>query len=132
MELLLQICQNDQDHDHPNELHNKHTTNPQGAIKQDLCDTSPNKQVNQAIAADDSESIDPEATFYLKKLTEDWANINLVQPKVFRPVRTIIVNKEQNDEIWVQKLATTRKRSTGLQIQDHLAVSSTLQRQTNS
>ena len=61
-----------------------------------------NQEVNQAIAEDNSESIDQEATLYLKELTEDWANICLVQPKVFRPVRNIIVNKEQNDEIWVQ------------------------------
>ena len=62
--------------------------------------TEQSQDVNQAIT-EDAESIDPEATLYLKELREDWANKNLVKPKVFRPVRNIIVNKEQNDEILV-------------------------------
>ena len=64
--------------------------------------TENSQEVNQAIKEDDAESIDPEQTLYLKELTEDWANTNMVQPKVFRPVRNIIVNKEENDEICVQ------------------------------
>ena len=48
------------------------------------------------------DSIDPESTLYLKKLTEDWAHINLVQPKIFSPVKNIIVNKKKNDEIWIK------------------------------
>ena len=64
--------------------------------------TEQSQEVNKAITEDNAESIDPEATLYLKELKEDWANIKLVQPKVFRPVKNIIVNKEQNDEIWVQ------------------------------
>ena len=63
--------------------------------------TEQNQDVIQATTEDESESIDPEATLYLKELTEDWANI-LVKPKSYRPVRNIIVNKTQNDEIWIQ------------------------------
>ena len=72
--------------------------------------TEESQEVIQAITEDDAESIDPEATLYLKELTEDWANINLVQPKVFRPVRNIIVNKEQNDEIWVQTFCNNSEK----------------------
>ena len=52
--------------------------------------TEQSQEVNQAITEDDAESIDPEATLYLKELTEGWANTNLVQPKVFRAVRNIL------------------------------------------
>ena len=54
--------------------------------------TEQSQDVIQATTKDKSESIDPEATLYLKELTEDWANINLVKPKSYRPVRNIIVN----------------------------------------
>ena len=64
--------------------------------------TEQSQDVIQATTEDESESIDPEATLYLKELTEDWANINLVKPKLYRPVRNTIVNKTQNDEIWIQ------------------------------
>ena len=53
----------------------------------------------QATTEEESKSIDPEATLYLKELTEDWVNINLIRPKKYKSVRNIIVNKKQNDEI---------------------------------
>ena len=43
--------------------------------------TEQSQDVIQATTEDESESIDPEATLYLKELTEDWANIDLVKPK---------------------------------------------------
>ena len=64
--------------------------------------TEQSQNIFQATTEDENESIDSEATLYLKELTEDWANINLVKPKSYRPVRNIIVNKTQNDEIWIQ------------------------------
>ena len=47
--------------------------------------TEQSQEVNQATTEDDAESIDPDATLYLKELTEDGANINLVQPKSISP-----------------------------------------------
>ena len=43
----------------------------------------------------DEESIDPESSLYLRELTEDWANINLVEQRIFNPVRNIILKKER-------------------------------------
>ena len=64
--------------------------------------TEQSQDIIQATTEDENESIDPKATLYLKELTEDWANINLVIPKSYRPVRNIIVSKTQNVEIWIQ------------------------------
>ena len=64
--------------------------------------TEQSQNVNQANEDDESESIYPESTLYLEELTEDWANINLVLPKIFSPVRNIIVNKKENGEIGIQ------------------------------
>ena len=64
--------------------------------------TEQSQDVIQATTEDENKSIDPESTLYLKELTEDWVNINLVKPKSYRPERNIIVNKTQKDEIWIQ------------------------------
>ena len=40
--------------------------------------TEQKQEVNQATLDDESESIDPESTLYLKELTEEWVNIYLV------------------------------------------------------
>ena len=63
--------------------------------------TEQSQDVSQTNVDDESKSIDPESTFYLKELTEDWAKINLVQPRIFIPVRNIFLNKKENDEIWI-------------------------------
>ena len=64
--------------------------------------TEQSQEMIQATTEEESESIDPEATLYLKELTEDWANINPIRPKTYKLVRNIIVNKKQNDEIWIK------------------------------
>ena len=85
---------------HPQQTYNQSTGNNQTRGVRQVTEQS--QDVNQANVDDESESIDLESTLYLKELTEDWANINLVQPKIFSPVRNIIVNKKENDEIWIQ------------------------------
>ena len=71
--------------------------------------TEKSEDTAQEILEDSNETVDPEATLYLKELTEDWVNINLVQPSLYKAVKNIIVNKTNNDEIWKQH-ATMQKK----------------------
>ena len=64
--------------------------------------TKQSQDVSQTKVDNESESIDPKSTIYLKELKEDMANINLVQPRIFSPVRNIILIKKKSDQIWIQ------------------------------
>ena len=44
----------------------------------------------------------PRSNTLSKRTHRGLGNINLVKPKSYRSVRNIIVNKTQNDEIWIQ------------------------------
>ena len=61
--------------------------------------TEQSQGVSQINIDDESELIEPESTLYLRELTEDWANIDLVQPQNFSPGRNIILNNKESDEI---------------------------------
>ena len=56
------------------------------------------QDIVQATTEDEIESIDPEATLYLKNLTEDWANINLVNTKII-PISKKH-HRKQNTKRW--------------------------------
>ena len=61
--------------------------------------TEQSQSNNQATHEDEVESIDPESLLCLKKLTDDWAKINLCHLSTFRPVGNVQLNKSNNDEI---------------------------------
>ena len=55
------------------------------------------------------ESVDAEAALYIKKLHEDWANINLVRPTKFHKHSNDNLNKNFDGEFWVETLTMKKK-----------------------
>ena len=55
------------------------------------------------------ESVDAEAALYIKKLHEDWANINLIRPTEFNPQKNDQINKNTNGEFWVKTTTKAEK-----------------------
>ena len=48
------------------------------------------------------ESVDPESALYIKKLSEDWADINHIAPESFIEVQNVHLNTTMPKEIWVE------------------------------
>ena len=73
------------------------------------------RHVKQEEQQEDSteESIDAEAILYIKKLYEDWANINLIRPTKFIPQTNVQINKHTNGEFWVETTTKTKKKFNG-------------------
>ena len=55
------------------------------------------------------ESIIAAAALYIKELHEDWANINLIRPTDFSPMKNEKVNKDQLGDFWVETTTGTQK-----------------------
>ena len=56
--------------------------------------------------SDEPHDVDAEAALYIKELTEDWANVNLIRPTTFHTENNSVINNEGTGEFWV---ATTTK-----------------------
>ena len=56
---------------------------------------------------EETESVDPESTLYIKELSEYWADINHIAPDSFSEVHNIELNTNTPKEIWVE--TTTNK-----------------------
>ena len=56
--------------------------------------------------SDEPDDVDAEAALYIQKLTEDWANVNLIRPTTFHTEKKSVINNEGTGEFWV---ATTTK-----------------------
>ena len=51
--------------------------------------------------SDEPDDVDAEAALYIKELTEDWANVNLIRPTTFHTEKNSVINNEGTGEFWV-------------------------------
>ena len=58
---------------------------------------------------DELDDEDAEAALYIKELTEDWANVNLIRPTKFHAEKNSVINNEGTGEFWVAT-TTNNKR----------------------
>ena len=58
------------------------------------------------VEQEEIESVDPESTLYIKKLSEDWADVNHIAPETFSEVKNIKLNVAQTKKIWVETTTT--------------------------
>ena len=59
--------------------------------------------------SDEPDDIDAEVALYIKELTEDWANVNLIRPTTFHTEKNSVINNEGTAEFWVAT-TTNNKR----------------------
>ena len=59
--------------------------------------------------SDEPAEVDAEAPLYIKELTEDWANVNLIRPTTFHTEKNSVKNNEGTGEFWVAT-TTNNKR----------------------
>ena len=57
------------------------------------------------------EEVDAEAALYITELTEDWANVNLIQPSKFHTEKNSDINKDGQDEFWVETSTNNKQLS---------------------
>ena len=58
----------------------------------------------------ETESLDPEATLYIKELTEDWADVNHIAPTTFKRVKNTALNENQPREIWIETTISNKNK----------------------
>ena len=51
--------------------------------------------------SDQTEEVDTEAALYIRELTEDWANVNLINPTSFQTEKNTCLNNSDLGEFWV-------------------------------
>ena len=59
--------------------------------------------------SDEPDDVDAEAALYIKELTEDWANVNLIRLTTFPTKKNSVINNEGTGEFWVAT-TTSNKR----------------------
>ena len=59
--------------------------------------------------SDEPDDVDAEAALYIKELTEEWANVNLIRSTTFHAEKNSVINNEGTGEFWVAT-TTNNKR----------------------
>ena len=72
----------------------------------------PDNESIQEEEEEETETIDPENTCYIRGMREDWSSINFIQSLNFTTVTKKDFNKNQQGQFWIQKKVKTRT-STG-------------------
>ena len=71
--------------------------------------TDQTEEQNYEDDSDQPEEEDAEAALYIKELTEDWANVNLIRPTTFHTEKNSVINIKGTGEFWVAT-TTNNKR----------------------
>ena len=64
--------------------------------------TIPDNESIQEEEEEETETIDPESTCYIREMMEDWSSINFKQSLNFTTVTKKDFNKNQQEEFWIQ------------------------------